>query len=72
MKFSIEKESYWCSNGCDCCEPDEIIYYMPYHEDGEVVVSNGTCFSVDEAKTAILDWLEYKGVVEVEIEDDEG
>lgn len=68
VKFKIVKESYWCSNGCDCCEPTEIVYYMPYHENGEVVVSNGTCHTVDEAKAAILDWLEYKNIVEVDCE----
>lgn len=69
MKFSIKKESYYCSNGCDCCEAVEIPYYMPYKENGDVVISNGTCHTVEEAKAAILDYLEYKNIVEIDCED---
>ena len=26
MKYTIEQDSYWLSNGCSCCEPDEYVY----------------------------------------------
>ncbi len=68
MKFSIKKESYWYSNGCDCCDPIEMEYYVPYLEDGSVVASNGTCHSEAEAKAAILEFMEYTGIVEINCE----
>lgn len=34
--YTIVREEYWMSNGCDCCPDDDIgIYYV--HLEGEVV-----------------------------------
>lgn len=34
--YKIVREEFWVSNGCDCCEPDDLgIYYV--YRDGEVI-----------------------------------
>lgn len=37
MKYVIEQDSYWLSNGCDCCEPYEESYYKVMKPDGSYI-----------------------------------
>mgnify|MGYP003622283785 CR=1 FL=1 len=34
MQYTIEKCSYWLSNGCSCCEPYKDSYYKVMKPDG--------------------------------------
>lgn len=37
MKYTIEQDSYWLSNGCSCCEPYEEFYYKVMKPDGSYI-----------------------------------
>ena len=37
MKYAIEQDSYWISNGCSCCEPYEEFYYKVMKPDGSYI-----------------------------------
>ena len=37
MKYKIEQDFYWLSNGCDCCEPYEEFYYKVMKPDGSYI-----------------------------------
>ena len=37
MKYIIEEDTYYTSNGCSCCEQDEFKYYKIRKEGGSYV-----------------------------------
>lgn len=37
MKYTIEQDSYWTSNGCSCCEAEEFYNFKIRKEDGRYV-----------------------------------
>lgn len=75
MKYTIHKDFYYTSNGCDCCEPDKWEFYYISDEYGnKVVISDDvygdtemTFSSVQEALEFLL---EQRGV-EIQYEDEE-
>lgn len=35
-EYLFKKDSYWTSNGCDCCEADETVFYVCTSHPGEI------------------------------------
>ena len=71
-KYKLKQDSYYTSNGCDCCEADrnEIWHITRIDEDGNesVVVTNGTMHSLEDCYEAIC----IDAGVDLEIEWEEG
>lgn len=75
MKYTVHRDFYYTSNGCDCCEPDRWEFYYISDEYGNKVVildevygdTERTFSSVQEALEFLL---EQQGV-EIEYEEEE-
>lgn len=57
-KYKLKQDSYYTSNGCDCCEPDynEIWSIIRIHSDGSEAQlnTNGTPHSLEDCYEVIL------------------
>ena len=70
MQYTIEQDSYWLSNGCSCCEPDEYFNYKIRKEDGTYVGCEDfdggpLCYTYNSQQEALEKILELH---EVEVE----
>lgn len=63
-KFTIVEDVYYTSNGCDCCEPTEFYIYEVYDENNNVIDTNCSLHSVEDAYSAILEHLNISVDVE--------
>ena len=67
MKYRIEQDSYWLSNGCSCCEPYEEFYYKILKEDGNYVGCEDfdgelLCYTYNSEQEALEKILELHGI----------
>ena len=75
MKYTVHRDFYYTSNGCDCCEPVGWEFYYISDEYGNIVVvsdevygdTERTFSSIQEALEFLL---EQQGV-EIEYEEEE-
>lgn len=71
-KYKLKQDSYYTSNGCDCCEADlnELWYITRVYEDGTeaVVRTNGTVRYLGGCYEAIL----IDAGIDLEIEWEDG
>ena len=76
MKYTVHRDFYYTSKGCDCCEPVGWEFYYISDEYGNIVVvsdevygdTERTFSSIQEALEFLL---EQQGV-EIEYEEEEG
>ena len=76
MKYTIHKDFYYTSNGCDCCEPDKWEFYYISDEYGDkVVVSDEVYGDTERAFSSVQEALEFlleQQGVEIQYEEEEG
>ena len=58
--YEIRDDSYWVSNGCDCCEPDHFECYNVNYEDFPIT----GCHSRSSLEDLWLDILVENGIME--------
>lgn len=75
MKYTIHKDFYYTSNGCDCCEPDKWEFYYISDEYGnKVVISDDVYGDAERTFSSIQEALEFlleQQGVEIEYEEEE-
>lgn len=77
IQYVIEQDSYYISNGCDCCEAEQHFYYKIRKEDGKYVGCEDfegelLCYTFNSEQEALERILEMNGVsVDYIYEEDE-
>lgn len=76
MKYTVHRDFYYTSNGCDCCEPVGWEFYYISDEYGNIVVVSDEVYGDTERtfssiQGALEFLLEQQGV-EIEYEEEEG
>lgn len=75
MKYTIHKDFYYTSNGCDCCEPDRWEFYYISDECGnKVVISDDVYGDTEMTFSSVQEALEFlleQQGVEIQYEDEE-
>lgn len=67
MKYTIEQDSYWTSNGCSCCEAEEFYIFKIRKEDGSYVGCEDfdgelLCYTYNSEQEALEAILELNGI----------
>lgn len=67
MKYIIEQDSYWLSNNCSCCEPEEYFSFKIRKEDGSYAGCEDfdgelLCYTYNSEQEALEKILELHGI----------